>query len=655
MELLSAKIKNFRLLSDVELALENKITVIVGRNNSGKTSLTEIMKRFLGNDSPLFQLEDFSAECYEKFKELFRAILKNKDCERAENELSESELRTNLPGIELCLTIQYDKEVPDFGSLSPFIIDLNEDCTQAIILIRYELEYGKLKAFFEDTIDLADKALFSQELRKRISNFFTTKVWAIDPNDVDNQRELTLKDVKKLIKVDFINAQRGLDDITAKESKPLARLLEGFFDTTSISKEAKDQSTTQKLESAIDNVQRGINESFSEQLNNLLPSLKQFGYPGLGTQSFQTEVILDVKKLLSNFTYVYYPNNNGVHLPESYNGLGTRNLILILLQLAKFYKEYSTTDNRSNIHLIFIEEPEAHLHPQMQEVFIKQLEEAVKKLTDQGNSWTPQFVISTHSSHISNSAGFEYIRYFLQNEQQKTIIKDLRKNFSDEKENKEFIHKYMTLTKSDLFFADKAILVEGITERLMIPKMIEKIDEEKVLNLKGSYLTLLEVSGAFAHKFIPLLEFLELKTLIITDLDSVTKVSKGKACEVHRGKSTSNACIKHWFGKEKNLSVIVQKMHTDKIRNKIRIAYQCPENENNGCGRSFEDAFMLANKDKFQLTGTTPDELEKEAYKKAQKEVNKKSDFAIQHAINDLDWITPKYIKDGLIWLATKE
>lgn len=654
MKILSAKIKNFRLLSDVELVLEKKTTVIVGRNNSGKTSLTEIMKRFLGNDSPSFQLEDFSAECYKKFEELFSAKLESGNSEQSENELSENKLRADVPTIELCLTIQYDKEVPDFGSLSPFIIDLHEDCTQAKILIRYELEYGKLEAFFEDTIDLADKALFQQELRKRISNFFTTKVWAIDPNDEDNQRELTLKDVKKLIKVDFINAQRGLDDITMKESKPLARLLEGFFDATSTSTETKDQSTTQKLEAAIASVQTGINQNFSEQLNNLLPSLEQFGYPGLGTQSFQTEVILDVKKLLSNFTHIYYPNN-GVNLPESYNGLGTRNLILILLQLAKFYKEYSTKDSRANIHLIFIEEPEAHLHPQMQEVFIKQLEQAVKKLTDQGNSWTPQFVISTHSSHISNSAGFEYIRYFLQNEQQKTIIKDLRKEFSDDKENKEFIHKYMTLTKSDLFFADKAILVEGITERLMIPKMIEKIDEEKETNLKGNYLTLLEVSGAFAHKFIPLLEFLELKTLIITDLDSVDNMSNGSACAVHQGISTSNACIKYWFEGEKNLSAIKQKNDSDKVKNKIRIAYQCPEDENSGCGRSFEDAFMLANKDKFHLTSTTSDELEKEAYKKAQKEVNKKSAFAIQHAINELNWITPKYIKDGLIWLATKE
>ena len=81
--------------------------------------------------------------------------------------------------------------------------------------------------------------------------------------------------------------------------------------------------------------------------------------------------------------------------------------------------------------------------------------------------------------------------------------------------------------------------------------MIEKLDKEEQTNLGGNYLTLLEITGAFAHKFIPLLEFLELKTLIITDLDSVTEEVKGTSCEVHNGKSTSNACIRLWFDDEK--------------------------------------------------------------------------------------------------------
>lgn len=63
------RIKNFRLLADAELTLEEKTTVIVGRNNSGKTSLSEVMRRLLTDGSTTFQLEDFSSSSYESFIE----------------------------------------------------------------------------------------------------------------------------------------------------------------------------------------------------------------------------------------------------------------------------------------------------------------------------------------------------------------------------------------------------------------------------------------------------------------------------------------------------------------------------------------------------------------------------------------------------------
>src|SRR3546814_8112231 len=74
-----------------------------------------------------------------------------------------------------------------------------------------------------------------------------------------------------------------------------------------------------------------------------------------------------------------------------------------------------------------------------------------------------------------------------------------------------------------LFFADKAVLIEGTSERLLLPAMIRKTDAAAVgePQLGSQYLTVMEVGGAYAHRFFDLLAFLELRALIITDIDAV--------------------------------------------------------------------------------------------------------------------------------------
>ena len=154
----------------------------------------------------------------------------------------------------------------------------------------------------------------------------------------------------------------------------------------------------------------------------------------------------------------------------------------------------------------------------------------------------------------------------------------------------------------------------------------------------------MEVGGAYAHRFFRLLAFLELRTLIITDLDSTKLSEKGKyiKCKVSEGTGTSNGCIKEWFG-DANIEPadLIKKSSDEKIQGICRLAYQVPEKKGAACGRSFEDAFILANQDLFKLTG------EGEAWDKA--EEFKKSDFAIEYAIEKIAWSVPRYTAEGLL------
>ena len=105
----------------------------------------------------------------------------------------------------------------------------------------------------------------------------------------------------------------------------------------------------------------------------------------------------------------------------------------------------------------------------------------------------------------------------------------------------------MTLTRCDLLFADAAILIEGTTERLILPKAIEKFDVAHGTNLSAQYLSIMEVGGAYAHLFYNLVDFLGLRTLIITDLDSVDGHNNQAKCKVSEGTHSSNAAINRWF------------------------------------------------------------------------------------------------------------
>lgn len=661
MRIKKIQIKNFRLLRDVELCLDERISLIVGRNNSGKTSLAELFRRLLSEKVASFRLEDFSLAVHSEFWDAFQIAKKGRE---------EIDVRAKLPSIDITLIAGYNKSAPSFGRLADFIVDLDPDCEEACIDICYKLGEGKLKAFLDEIEvdseldESQQKIKLLQKMKELIPKYYSCRIIARDPNDSTNTRTLEWIKLRELIQGNFISAQRGIDDITHTENDSLSKILNALFESANQeNSQESDQKIVDELKEGVRAVQENIDKSFNERLTNLLPALNLFGYR-FPAPKIVTETNLDVGLLLRNHTKIRY-SANGINLPEGYNGLGTRNLIYILLKLFEAFKSFKTRGDDPCIHLMFLEEPEAHLHPQMQEVFVSKLEEVSGLFSIQYGDrqpWPVQFIITTHSPHMANKADFDSLRYFLTTVDPNAIdssytqvkVKDLKRDYGDrdgnDEENNKFLHKYMTLTRCDLLFADKVILIEGTSERLLLPVMIGKVDIELTgeNRLGSQYISVLEVGGAYSHIFFRLLDFLELPALIITDLDSIN--AKNKACLVSKGKGTSNASIKSWF----NVVTIspydlLMKKESDKIEGIRRIAYQIPEIGSSICGRSLEAAFMLANSAKFSLINN--DNIEKLVWDKALKE--KKSEFALKHAIFDTDWSVPRYIYEGLVWLAT--
>ncbi|CAM4420536.1 ATP-dependent nuclease [Pseudoalteromonas maricaloris] len=659
MKIKSARIKNYRLLKDVSLTLDDRATLIVGRNNTGKTSLAEIFRSFLNPAGVKVRYEDFNQSCLAGFNEALNAYKANREDE---------EIRPLIPTIELELRIDYKDDEHDFGSLGDFIVDLDDTLFETCVLVSYQLKGGKIKEFFQD-LDIANRKKYFSELRNLINQHFETAIYAIEPTNSGNKVRLEFSAFNRLILSGLINAQRGLDDETHSERDVLGKSLGNIFKSAnSTGAPEAFKAKSEEINKVVEELQEKVDTDFQGKVKSLLPTLNIFGYPGLKDPNLSAATELNVKSLLESNTKVFYEGDDHFTLPETYNGLGIRNLIFILFRIYEYFREFQSQPTPPKGHLIFIEEPEAHLHPQMQEVFIRQLEEIVGEFQKQlngGKLWPVQFVVSTHSSHIANEVDFSKVRYFLSKSGKETKVKDLGEAFGSEdvKEDKEFLHKYLTLTKCDLYFADRAILIEGATERILLPEMIKKVDDLKQCGLRRKYMSVVEVGGAYAHHFYKFIDFLELKTLFITDLDSVKKTEGEKratypASCVSEGTHSSNAGLSNWFGMKgyASLDDISAKEENSKVSGCRRLAFQIDEDEKALCGRSFEDAFILANVNLFGLHDLEGVELERRVFERA-KDIGKdsKANFAIEYSIKTTDWVVPKYICEGLEWLDSDD
>ena len=128
MRIKTVTITNFRLLRDVTLGLEDRTTLVVGRNNSGKTSVAEVFRRLLSEKVPRFRLEDFSLGCHECFWTAWQA---HRDGATPEI------VQGDLPSITITLDIAYDVDAPDLGPLSDCIIDLDPACNETRLVLTF--------------------------------------------------------------------------------------------------------------------------------------------------------------------------------------------------------------------------------------------------------------------------------------------------------------------------------------------------------------------------------------------------------------------------------------------------------------------------------------------------------------------------------------
>ncbi|MCI5168327.1 MAG: hypothetical protein D3903_20105 [Candidatus Electrothrix sp. GM3_4] len=313
-------------LKDIRLTFDKKSTLIVGRNNTGKTSLAEIFRSFLSSSGPKIKYEDFNLSCLSKFKDAFTALQDDK---------SENKIRSLIPTIDFEILVDYTENADSYGILGDFIIDIDEKKFETKILASYQLKDGKIKDFFQN-LEPANTKLYFKELKNSIAHYFEANLYAIEPDNDSNRVKLDFNKLNKLLLSEVINAQRGLDDETHNEKDVLGKSLGKIFNSSaSAGAPEKFKAKSEEINGVVKELQEKVDTDFKDKVKELLPALSIFGYPGLQDTNLSVSTELNVKSLLESNSKVFYKKDEHFTLPETYNGLGFRNLIFILFRVYK--------------------------------------------------------------------------------------------------------------------------------------------------------------------------------------------------------------------------------------------------------------------------------------------------------------------------------
>lgn len=680
MRIVKIKVKNYRLLRDFSLELENDLSLIVGKNNSGKTSILSILnKLFNKNPNNILRWDDINSGHREEIFKIVKDVSEN----------SESELKyKDIMGINLQIWIQYS-DSDSYKNIQKFMMDLNPKNNFIILDFSYIVPASNIQSLIDLTSDFKDNflsfELFESIMRKKINNFFELQIRSLgyDPEkdrETDEKSDIfTIKDINKIIKIRGISASR---EVSNKENNhSLSKISNRFYKLNN--DENIDDKATTLFQNTVVEVDKNLTEVYNGNDNkkgifsSVIERIKKFSGDENSTELvFQSS--LSEQDLLSNNTTLYY-KHEGSLLPETYNGLGYLNLYGIIFEIETLMTDIK--QEPADINLVYIEEPESHTHPQLQYIFIKNIRnlinEHIKELDTGAITGCLQTLITTHSSHIVSYCDFDELIYFKR--ENNTVISktfnSLKCEYNNDKLGYKFVKQYLTLNSSELFFADKVICIEGDTERILLPAMMQKVDElspseQNKMPLLSQNISIIE-TGAHSHVFRKLFDFLGIKVLIITDIDPAKKSENNKyiSCAADDdATTTTNASIKNFFDIEGdgNFKDIRDKKFEEKISSNscIRIAYQISELENNYQPASFEDAFISINKHfilenrkgliKYRaLKNFNKDDLNN-FYTFARTKIEKKPAFAsslLYYGNDESVWQVPSYIKEGLLWL----
>ncbi|GEM55918.1 hypothetical protein B0A58_11555 [Flavobacterium branchiophilum NBRC 15030 = ATCC 35035] len=450
------RIKNFRVLKDIEVNLK-PITILVGANNAGKTTLLRALNSVLGISRNQINQDD---------------LFIDKDGKQASKEI--------IIDIRIVSIDENGNRVNDFDNKWSSKLggtDKTFDTNGEFFAFRTIYNFG-----IEDTPTTSFSQFANWENEQLSVNEFKS-----------------INQIRNNIKMYFIDAQRDILEDSKQRTSFFGKLVSNLDYGENI----------ENLKSQIETLNKSAIEN-SEVLKHLKEELKQLN---LTTQTKGEGVTLNPfpKKIsdLHKGMKVYFQDNNSDAFSMENHGMGTRSWASIIT--AGAFTSWQTKqidekiENGKETDLLFpifaLEEPEAHLHPNAQRTLYKQLK-----------NFKGQKIVSTHSPYIAGQADLEELRHFYK-DGDASVVSEIDLSILDSKEIVR-IQENIQNSNGDVLFSNIVVMSEGKTETVLLP-----IFANTYFKTSSFVLGIDFVATGKHYPLLTLLRFLKTKWFIFSDYD----------------------------------------------------------------------------------------------------------------------------------------
>ena len=423
MFLSEVKIKNFRIFQDFELKLNEGMNLIVGENNSGKTALIDAIRYTLGTTSGEW------------------VNITNDDFHKNEKQFS--------------IQLKFDGIKPEQASV--FVEHLTHE------LIKQDTDEDKAdkKAKRKSVLYINFEATLTDQTRRG---------YRIIKTDIKSGEKADGIRIEKEIR-DYLSATylKPLRDAKAELAAGRGSRLSQILSVTS--ELEKDSANFEELLNALIDANKAIIENpgiksnkkrIENQLQKLIFENDTFNLAIDILGGHDVSGMSDIEKDRT-FKAILEKLNLLLDAENPLQGLGYNNLLFVATELLLLGQE------QDDFPLLLIEEPEAHLHPQLQMRLLKFIRDEYSK----GNEPALQSILTTHSPNLASKAPLESLIFMSKNGK----AFSLRKGETELNEDDYiFLEKFLDVTKSNLFFAKAVLMVEGDGENILLPTIAELLD-----------------------------------------------------------------------------------------------------------------------------------------------------------------------------------